>query len=101
MPPAENTAPGALTRAHVVISGRVQRVYFRAETEREALALGLVGWVRNAGDDVEAEFEGSREAVERMIEWCHAGPTRAAVEDVQVEWVTPQGTRGFEVRASA
>ncbi|MGV8084078.1 MAG: acylphosphatase [Coriobacteriia bacterium] len=101
--PAEKDAPEtrSLVRAHVRIHGRVQRVFFRAETEREARSLGLAGWVRNAGEDVEAAFEGSREAVERMIEWCHEGPPRAAVETVEVDWEAPQGARDFVVKSSA
>mgnify|MGYP001024424125 CR=1 FL=1 len=86
-------------RAHVVVSGRVQGVYFRASAAEEARALGLAGWVRNAGDDVEAVFEGPRPAVERMIEWCHTGPAHASVERVEVEWGEPEGLTGFGIRS--
>ena len=85
-------------RAHVIVSGRVQGVYFRASTADQARTLGLSGWVRNAGDDVEAVFEGPRRAVERAIEWCHAGPPRAAVERVEVTWAEPEGLTGFGIR---
>jgi acylphosphatase len=85
-------------RAHVIVSGRVQRVYFRASAANEARALGLAGWVRNAGNDVEAVFEGPRPAVERAIEWCRSGPPRANVERVDVEWGEPDGLTGFGVR---
>lgn len=91
--------PGSV-RAHVTIVGRVQRVYFCAETQTQALALGLTGWVRNHGDDVEAVFEGTREAVTRMAEWCHEGPPRAAVDHVDIEWEQPEGLTGFEIRPS-
>lgn len=84
--------------AHVRVSGRVQGVYFRASTADEARALGLAGWVRNAGDDVEAVFEGPRSRVERLIEWCHGGPQRAVVEGVEVTWEQPEGAGGFAVR---
>lgn len=84
-------------RAHVVISGRVQGVYFRASAAEEARTLGLTGWVRNAGEDVEAVFEGSREAVERMLAWCREGPSRASVSSVEVEWEEPEGLGRFSV----
>lgn len=85
-------------RAHLLISGRVQGVYFRAETARRARGDGLSGWVRNLGDQVEAEFEGPRNAVERLIAWCHEGPPRADVERVDVSWSEPTGTEGFSIR---
>ena len=85
-------------RAHLLISGRVQGVYFRAETTRLARAEGLAGWVRNVGDQVEAEFEGPRDAVERLIDWSHEGPPRAAVARVDVTWAEPEGTTGFSIR---
>ncbi len=87
-----------VVRAHVRIAGRVQGVYFRQTTADEARALGLAGWVRNAGGDVEAVFEGPRPAVERAIEWCHAGPPRANVARVDVEWAEPEGLTGFGIR---
>ncbi|MGB4441135.1 MAG: acylphosphatase [Coriobacteriia bacterium] len=85
-------------RAHVVVGGRVQRVYFRQSTAHEARALGLAGWVRNAGDDVEAVFEGPRPSVERIVGWCHTGPAHARVEHVEVEWGEPEGLTGFGIR---
>lgn len=87
-----------MVRAQVIVSGRVQRVYFRQSTADEARALGLAGWVRNAGDDVEAVFEGTRPAVERIIAWCHTGPEHASVEHVEIEWGGPEGLTGFDIR---
>ena len=88
-----------LVRAHVVVRGVVQGVWFRASTQREAELLGLTGWVRNAPDgSVEAAFEGPRPTVERMIAWCHAGPPRAIVEDVEVAWLPARGEQGFRTR---
>ena len=70
-----------------MIKGRVQGVFFRAETRREAYQLGVKGWVRNTwGGDVEAVFEGQEEAVKRMIAWCHKGPPAAVVQKVEEEW---------------
>lgn len=87
-----------LVRAHVFVSGRVQGVYFRAETARNARGAGLAGWVRNTADQVEAVFEGPREAVERLIAWCHEGPARADVTNVDVQWEEPRDEAGFQVR---
>jgi len=58
-------------RVHVIISGRVQGVFFRMETQRAARRLGVVGWVRNLPDGtVEAVLEGSRSQVDAMLDWC-------------------------------
>ncbi|MDH7518120.1 MAG: acylphosphatase [Candidatus Thermoplasmatota archaeon] len=73
-------------RAHVVISGRVQGVFFRANTKQKADQLGLAGWVRNTSDGkVEALFEGEEKFVQEMINWCHRGPSSARVDDVEVK----------------
>lgn len=75
-----------LTRVHLWISGRVQGVFFRATTSEEAQARGLTGWVRNTADGrVEAEVQGTRTAVDELIDECRAGPPQARVEDVEVE----------------
>lgn len=86
-------------RARVLVSGRVQGVYFRASTCEEATTLGVDGWVRNLPDGrVEAVFEGSRGRVERALAWTRVGPARADVRAVEVAWEPPLGERGFEVR---
>lgn len=86
-------------RAHVVVTGRVQGVFFRAEARDRARSLGLGGWVRNNGDGtVEAVFEGDEERVESMVEWCRRGPAHADVENVQVAWEDPRGDSEFAVQ---
>ncbi|UIO99265.1 acylphosphatase [Halobaculum sp. CBA1158] len=86
-------------RAHVFVSGRVQGVYYRNTTRETARERGIDGWVRNLDDGrVEVAFEGPREAVEGMVEWCHTGSPRAVVEDVTVEYGDPEGLDGFSVR---
>ncbi|MCZ7627548.1 MAG: acylphosphatase [Candidatus Methylomirabilota bacterium] len=86
-------------RAHVVISGWVQGVCYRAYTVDEASAAGIAGWVRNTADGrVEAVFEGEKSAVEAMIAWCHKGPSAARVSNVEVVWSEPQGEQGFGIR---
>lgn len=74
-------------RAHVLISGKVQGVYYRLETREQAIAAGVTGWVRNRPDrSVEGVFEGARESVEKLIAWCRKGPPMASVREVQVKW---------------
>ena len=75
-----------MKRIYVIISGRVQGVFFRAETQRTAMDFNLTGWVRNTADGrVEAVFEGEDENVNKMLAWCHIGPPTARVEDVTVK----------------
>lgn len=72
-----------MKRVRVHISGLVQGVFFRAATRRTAADLNLTGWVRNIRDGrVEAIFEGEDAAVEKMVEWCQAGPPAARVNKV-------------------
>lgn len=73
-------------RVHLFISGRVQGVFFRAETQSQALRLNLKGWVRNVADGrVEILIEGDEGDVQRMIAWCHKGPRLANVENVDYQ----------------
>jgi acylphosphatase len=83
---------GDMARARVLISGRVQGVFYRAFTRDQARARGLTGWVRNLPDGrVAALFEGDRAVIEDMIHWCHEGPPYAAVDEVLVDWQPYQG----------
>lgn len=74
-------------RAMAIVSGRVQGVFFRLETQREAQRCGgITGWVKNRKDGtVQAVFEGEKEKVEKMIAWCHQGPPESAVLHVDVD----------------
>ena len=79
------TCEDGLTRVHVFVSGKVQGVFFRSSTKDMAEKLGVSGWVRNLADGrVEALFEGKKEIVETMIEWCKFGPEMAKVTGVEV-----------------
>jgi acylphosphatase len=79
-------------RAHIVIEGRVQGVYYRASLKDEAERFGLKGWVRNLpGGEVEATVEGDESAIEALVAWCRNGPPRAAVDNVTVESEAPLG----------
>ena len=74
-------------RAHVFVTGKVQGVFFRACTRSEAIKLNVVGWVRNVSDGrVEAVFEGNRESVEQIIDFCRVGPRAARVSRADVSW---------------
>jgi len=88
-----------VVRAHVVVKGKVQGVFFRSDTMEKAISLGLAGWVRNLpGGEVEAVFEGERADVEQAVQWCHQGPPHAVVQSVDVGWEEPEGERGFKLR---
>jgi acylphosphatase len=86
-------------RARLLVSGRVQGVYFRGSTAKEAERLGLTGWVKNLADGrVEAVVEGPKEAVEELVAWCWKGPPSAKVDDVAVQRTPATGEhRSFEV----
>jgi acylphosphatase len=80
-------------RAHVVISGLVQGVFFRAETRREADKQKVTGWIRNRLDGrVEAVLEGDEAAVKAVIAFCQHGPPQAYVTKLTVTWETYRGT---------
>ena len=86
-------------RVRVVVSGRVQGVFFRDTCRDRARAEGVAGWVRNRSDGtVEAEFEGAIAAVDRVVAWCGEGPPRARVDGVVTEARAPLGERTFVIR---
>ena len=87
-------------RAHVFVSGRVQGVFFRSETRYEANRRNVVGWVRNTSDGrVEAVFEGEKEDVEKLIDFCRRGPLGAKVTEVGVQWEDYTGEfKDFKIR---
>jgi acylphosphatase len=77
----------ALKQVHLHVRGRVQGVYFRASTQREAKRLGLTGWVKNRPDGaVEILAEGEEEGLREIIAWAQKGPSAARVERVDVRW---------------
>ena len=84
----------------MLISGRVQGVFYRASTRDTALRLGLKGWVRNLPDGtVEAVFEGPLVDLQNAVEWCREGPTGAAVRHVEENWGDYQGEfSDFDIR---
>ena len=75
-------------RLHLVVSGRVQGVFFRQATVDEARSLGLTGWVRNRPDGrVEIVAEGRRANLEMLLAWANRGPPAARVDQVEASWL--------------
>ncbi len=74
-------------RVRVIIEGRVQGVFFRHHTQETAFRFGVKGWVKNRRDGrVEAIFEGDKDRVDQIIQWCRRGPSEARVTEVHVNW---------------
>lgn len=75
------------TRAHIIVSGRVQGLCFRAEVQKAAMIFGVSGWARNKPDGtVEVIAEGAKMDVTSLINWCKTGPPISRVEKVDVAW---------------
>ncbi len=85
--------------AYVLISGRVQGVFFRLNIKKQAEEHDVKGWVRNRDDGkVEAVFEGEKDKVDKLIAWCHIGPPRSKVKEVKETTMnTTVGCRSFSV----
>jgi acylphosphatase len=85
-------------RRRVIVSGRVQGVFFRDTVQRAAAERGVAGSVTNRDDGtVEAVFEGDADAVQALIELASTGPERAIVENVEVVEEDPEGVEDFRV----
>ena len=94
----ESEVPGVVRR-RVVVTGRVQGVFFRDSTRREASRRGVAGWVANRPDgSVEAVLEGGAKAVQAVVGWLAVGPEQAAVGGRTVTEEEPEGESGFRVR---
>ena len=88
-----------MIRRRAVAHGRVQGVFFRDSTRREAERRGVSGWASNESDgSVAVVLEGAPDAVEAMLEFLHAGPGHASVSSVDVLDEEPEGLSGFSVR---
>jgi acylphosphatase len=80
------------------VQGYVQGVGFRFAVQRAAESRGVAGWVRNRSDGtVEAVFEGEREDVDALVEFCRQGPRGAAVDRVEVVSESAEGVSGFRI----
>ncbi len=80
----------------ILVSGRVQGVFYRDSCRQEAERLGLTGSARNLDDGrVEVIAEGDERTVQELIDWCRSGPSHADVDDVEVTETNPTGKSGF------
>jgi len=81
-----------MKQVHIFVSGRVQGVFYRANTRKKAKELGIRGWVRNLYDGrVEITAEAKEKDLKKFIEWCKKGPELAFVENIKVEWKDYKG----------
>jgi acylphosphatase len=88
-----------MVRYRVLVSGRVQGVFFRDTCRRMAEQHGVAGWVRNLPDGrVEAVFEGPPDDVRPVLDWARQGPRRAVVADIAIHLEPPEGLTTFHVR---
>ena len=88
-----------VVREHVILTGRVQGVFFRDSLRRHAQTHGVAGWARNRpGGTIEAVFEGPETAVIEMLVFCREGPPDAQVETMATSKEEPEGLSGFAIR---
>lgn len=86
-------------RKRVLVSGRVQGVFYRDTARRRAEQLGVAGRASNLSDGrVEVIVEGPASSVEQMVEWCREGSSYSEVTSVEVTSEEPEGLEGFETR---
>ena len=84
---------------HVRVSGRVQGVYYRADTRDRAKSLGINGWVRNIpGGGVEAVLEGERRQVGEMLKAMKSGPSGSVVLGMELSEIEAKGYNDFEIK---
>jgi acylphosphatase len=88
-----------MIRRRIIVKGRVQGVFFRQGCQREAVAVGVTGWIRNNYDgSVEAALEGAPDAIERVVSWMRVGPSEAVVTDVNIIDEALVGEHTFRIR---
>ena len=73
-----------MKRVRIVVSGRVQGVFYRSATKKMADKLKVMGFIRNVNNSVEVVFEGRDKDVDRLVEFCRNGPIGAIVEDIRI-----------------
>jgi len=86
-------------RAHILVYGQVQGVFFRRTAQKKAEEMEIVGLARNRRDgSVELIAQGDKKTVEKFIKWCEAGSPLAKVDNVEVEWKhNLEEFEGFEI----
>ena len=87
-------------RAHIIVKGKVQGVYFRQNAQNICNKQGVTGWVLNVDDgSVEAILEGDKNSVDDAISWFKVGPPNAYVEKIELSYDTYSGQfRDFKIR---
>jgi acylphosphatase len=91
--------PGHVVRRHLILTGHVQGVFFRASVAEAAGNEGVAGWAANRDDgSVEVVLEGPADAVASVVGYCRTGPVNARVDSADVREETPQGLSGFQTR---
>ncbi len=88
-----------LITKHLVVSGKVQGVFFRKNAKQRANELNIYGWVKNTNDDkVEILAQGNEQNLKKFIDWCKQGPPKATVENIEVkESVLTQVLKEFSI----
>jgi acylphosphatase len=82
-----------------LVTGRVQGVFFRAQTKSRADEYGISGWVKNRPDGrVEGRASGDADALQRFTGWLEHGPQMARVERVEIQEAEPELFDGFSIR---
>jgi len=88
-----------MKRLHVFINGKVIGVFFRNRIKGLALKLKINGWVRNTLDGkVEAIFEGDKNDLEKMLEFCNKGPLGSKVDKVEVKEEDVEFEKDFKIK---
>lgn len=81
-----------LKKIHLLISGKVQGVFYRVKAKGKAEELKLTGWIKNNPDGkVEILAEGKESNLKELIKWCYDGSRNAVVEDIKVDWREGEG----------
>ena len=83
---------------HLIVSGRVQGVYFRANVKNKATQLGLKGYAKNLeSGDVEVVAQGDEKKVNELVDFIKKGPGVASVTGIQVKHKEPENFKSFEI----
>ncbi|HEX2630566.1 MAG TPA: acylphosphatase [Chitinophagaceae bacterium] len=82
----------------IIVKGKVQGVFYRQSTKEKAIAIGVKGIVRNENDgSVKIIATGSKEQLDKLIEWCRQGPPKATVESVHAKEEAYRNFTGFSI----
>ncbi len=84
---------------NILVSGKVQGVFFRASTKDQAVLFGIKGFVRNESNgDVYIEAEAEENQLNEFLKWCGRGPSRARVDNLDIQESSLKNFSSFEVR---